>query len=257
VRLDRALLADLRTALAQPALLAYLALQILAAAVLVWRTGESSIETVALVWVAMVLLAFFAWWAGRHRLAHPQADPVPAARARAVFALIAVAGMLVAPLYLAAGIVLFACGLGGWLWAALRSGGFVDVRARLLRDPRPFIPLMLFIAVPRLVFGGPAYVVGALLALPSGIGQQLMYLIGLYGPVEASGLRRSMAAVLAALIFAAVHVPILLPSHDGDIVATIANAVLFQSAVGLVACLAYTRHRAVVPIGVAHALAIG
>jgi hypothetical protein len=35
-----------------------------------------------------------------------------------------------------------------------------------------------------------------------------------------------------------------------------ANAVIFQASVGLLACLANQRHRAVVPISVAHALAI-
>ena len=238
-------------------MVAYLGLQVVAAVALVWRTGEDAAGTVLLVWAGMAALAFFAWWAGRHRLAHPEPDPVPAAGARSVFALIGVAGMLVAPWLLGLGVVLFACGLGGWLWAAWRSGGFVDVRQRLTRDARPFLPMLLLIAVPRLLFGGPVYLAGALLALPSGIGQQLLYLIGLYGPVEASGIRRSLAAVASALIFAAVHVPILLPSQDGDLVATLANAVLFQSAVGLIAVLAYTRHRAVLPIGVAHALAIG
>lgn len=61
----------------------------------------------------------------------------------------------------------------------------------------------------------------------------------------------------SALIFAALHVPQNMAANEGDVLAAIANAVLFQASVGLVACLAYTRHRAVVPLGVAHAIAIG
>ena len=65
-----------------------------------------------------------------------------------------------------------------------------------------------------------------------------------------------MAAVASALVFAALHVPVVLEANGGDVLASFANAVLFQASVGLVACLAFVRHRAAVPIGVAHAMAI-
>ncbi len=101
------------------------------------------------------------------------------------------------------------------------------------------------------------YLIGAALALPSGIGQQVLYLLGLFAPMEAASRRPAAAAVVSALLFGLVHVPLLVAPNGGDALAAVANAVLFQSGVGLVACLAYQRHRAVVPIGVAHALAIG
>jgi hypothetical protein len=259
VRLDRALRADLGAALRSTPVRLYLGLQVAAGAVFVWRRGQDTVSTVVLIWLALLILAFFAWWAGRHRRAHREADPVPAAGARAVFALVAAAGMTVwgAGWSIPLGVVLFLCGLGGWLWTAWRTGGQRGLWMRVTRDPRPFLPMLLLIGLPRLLAGGPTYLVGAMLALPSGIGQQLLYLVGLYGPLEASTQRAAAAAVVSALLFALVHVPLLLEPNGGDVVAALANAVLFQASVGLIACLAYQRHRAVVPIGVAHALAIG
>ncbi len=212
---------------------------------------------VLLVWLGMLILAFFAWWAGRHRLAHPAPDPVAGAGARAMFALVGVAGMLVwgFDISVAAGFVLFVGGSAGWIWVAWRNAAFSDLSTRLRRDVRPFVPLLLLIGLPRLVIGGPGFLIATVLVLPSGIGQQLLYLLGLYAPLEA--LRgRAVAAVSAALLFGLVHVPLLIEINHGDLVAATANAVLFQSSVGLVAALAYQRHRAVVPIGIAHAMAI-
>ncbi len=148
-------------------------------------------------------------------------------------------------------------GVGGWIVSAIRQQGWRVLPERLLRDPRPFLPMLLLIAVPRLAVGGIAFVAGAFLSLPSGIGQQLLYLIGLFAPLEAASARTAAAAVVSALVFGLVHVPLNLEANHGDLLAAAANAVFFQASVGLVACLAFTRHRAVVPIGVAHALAIG
>jgi hypothetical protein len=263
MRLDRALLADLRTALGSRPIQLYLLLQLVAGIVFVARRGSDTASMVVLIWVGLLLLAFVAWWAGRHRLAHPEPDPVPAAGARSFFALLGVAGLVlwsVGPTPVL-GFVLLACGLGGWTWAALRSGG---VRAavggalvRITRDPRPFVPLLLLVGLPRLIVGGLGFVLGATLALPSGLIQQLAFLIGLFAPLEAWSGRPAAAAVVSALLFALTHVPLVLPDNHGDLAAAVANAVLFQSAVGLIAVLAYRRHRAAVPIGVAHALAIG
>jgi membrane protease YdiL (CAAX protease family) len=116
--------------------------------------------------------------------------------------------------------------------------------------------LLLLIAVPKLAVAGPAFLVGSLLALPSGVGQQLLLLVGLFAPLEALRRRTDAAAVAAALIFALVHVPLVLDANGGDIAASFANVMLFQAGVGLIACLAFVRHRAVVPIGVAHAMAL-
>lgn len=258
MRLDRALLIDLGAALRSGPILVFLAIEVAAGLIFVARRGPETVTTVLLIWLGMSGLAFFAWWAGRHRLAHPRPDPVPAAAARSFFALMDVSGMVVwgFGMSVAGGAVLVACGLGGWIWAAWRTAGFAGLPGRLSRDVRPFIPLLLLIALPRLIVGGPGYLVAVVFALPSGIGQQVLYLIGLYAPLEALRVHAALAAVIAALLFGLIHVPLLLDANRGDVIAAFANAVLFQASVGLVAVLAYQRHRAVVPIGVAHALAI-
>lgn len=236
----------------------FFALQFLAGGVFIARRGAETLSTVLLIWVAMLVLAFFAWWAGRSARAHPRPDPVPAATARSVFALLAALGMLLlgSGTSLELGLVLLTCGLGAWSWSAWRTSGFVGLRERLLRDPLPFVPLLLLIGLPRLLIGGPTFLVAAVFALPSGVGQQLLYLIGLFAPFEAVRRRTDIAAVAGALIFAFIHVPVVLEANGGDVLASLANVVLFQASVGLIAVLAFVRHRAVVPIGVAHALAV-
>ena len=155
-----------------------------------------------------------------------------------------------------AGFVLILVGVGGWVWAYVRGEGLVGVRARLLRDPRPFLGLYLFIALPRLLAIGPIYLLGVVVALPSGIVQQLLLLVGLFAPLEAWSGRPGWAALAAASAFALLHVPIVLEPNGQDLVAAFANAAIFQLTVGLIAILAYRRHRAAVPIGVAHGLTI-
>jgi hypothetical protein len=258
-RLDHALIEDLRVALRSPPILLFLGLEIVAGAIFVARRGDPFLSTVALIWVGMLAVGFLAWWAGRHRLAVSVPDPVPGAAGRVLFAAVGVTGMLLIGYRVNAtiGLVLLVGGIGGWIWVTWRTGGFTGLGTRLTRSPRPFIPLLLLLAVPRLLFGGPLAFVGVVLALPSGIGQQLLYLLGLFAPLEAWRDHRAAAAVLSALVFAALHVPLNLPANGGDWLAALANAILFQASVGLIACLAFTRHRAAVPIGVAHALAIG
>lgn len=240
-------------------LLGFVALQLVAGAVFVARRGGSTGDTVILIWLGMLALAFFAWWAGRHRAAVPSPDPLPGAPGRVLFAAIGVLGMLMIGYGVGSsvGLVLLVSGIAGWSWVAWRSGGFSGLSTRLTRSPRPFIPLLLLLALPRLLVGGPLSFVGVVLALPSGIGQQVLYLLGLFAPLEALRGRGDAAGVVAALVFAALHVPLNLGANGGDWLAAAANAVLYQASVGLVACLAFTRHRAAVPIGAAHALAIG
>ena len=259
MRLDRALRRDLRAAARSWPLRLYLVLQLVAAAVFVARRGEDTLSMVVLIWGGLLVLAFAAWWAGRHRLAHPRPDPVRQPLARTVFALLGVVGFTAMSFGVRPelGLLLALLGVGGWAWSAVRGGPPGDAWARLLRDPRPFVPMMLLVGLPKLLAIGPVYVVGATLALPSGIGQQLLFLIGLYAPLEAVSRRPAAAAVVAALGFALVHVPLVLDQNHGDLPAAAANAVLFQANVGLIALLAYTRHRAAEPIGVTHALAIG
>ena len=258
MRLDRALLADVVRAFRSPPILAFLVLEVVAGVVFIVRRGEGTVTTVLLIWAGMLCLAFFAWWAGRHRLARSAPDPVPAARPRAAFALLGAVGMAVwgFGVSVPAGAVITAMGIGGWVWAAVRSGEPRAGVGVLTRSARPFVPMLLLIALPRLAVGGAAFVLGALIQLPSGIGQQLLLLIGLFAPLEAATGRTALAAVVSALVFAALHIPLNVPPNGGDVVAAVANAVLFQASVGAIACLAFTRHRAPVPIGVAHAFAI-
>src|SRR3990170_3031705 len=91
---------------------------------------------------------------------------------------------------------------------------------------------------------------------PAGVGQQLLFLVGLFAPLEAVTRRTDVSAVVAALVFAALHVPFNLPANGGDLPAAFANAVFYQASAGLIACLAFVRHRAPVPIGAVHAAAI-
>jgi hypothetical protein len=259
MRLDQALLADLRLAARSWPLRLHLLAQLVAAAVFVARRGQDTASMVALIWLGMLVLGFTAWWAGRHRLARPRPDPVSAAGARSLFALLGVAGLAVWGIAgaVAPGFVLVALGLGGWSWSALRAGDPARLLPRLTRDPRPFLPLLLLVGLPKLLAVGPAYLVGALVSLPSGIGQQLLYLLGLFGPLEAATRRPLLAGVVSAWAFALIHLPLVLGPNHGDLLAAAANVVLFQANVGLIATLAYARHRAVLPLGVAHGLAIG
>lgn len=259
MRLDRALRLDVGRALRSRPVQSYLGAQLVAAAVFVARRGEDMVSTVLLIWLGLLVVAFLAWWAGRHRSAHPEPDPVPAAGPRTAFALVVVVALVVWGFgwSVEVGFVLLLLGTGGWIWTAVRAGGLRGPREWLTRDPRPFIGLYLFIGLPRLLAIGPLYLLGVGLALPSGMIQQLLLLLGLFAPLEAWSRRPGWAALVAAACFALLHVPtVLQPNHD-DLVAAFANVVLFQMSVGLIAILAYRRHRAAVPIGVAHALAIG
>ena len=259
MRLDRALVLDLGQALRSRPVQVYLLIQLVATVVFVARRGDDTLSMLLLVYLGLAVVAFLAWWAGRHRLAHPQPDPVAAAGPKTAFALLVALGwgLLGFGLVPQVGFVLLFVGLAGWIWAFVRSGGLTGVRGRLARDPRPFAPIYLLIALPKLLAIGPIYVLSAAVAMPSGIVQQLLLLVGLFGPLEAWSGRPGWAALGAALVFAVLHVPIVMPQNGDDLLAAAANAAIFQLSVGFVAVLAYRRHRAAVPIGVAHGLAIG
>ncbi len=258
MRLDRALAHDLGVALRLRPIQLYLLVQVAAAVVFVARRGSDTASMVVLIWLGLAVVAFLAWWSGRHRLAHPEPDPQVAPGPRTLFALLVGAGWASwgFGVSVQVGFVLMVVGVGGWIWAYARGGGPIGVGSRLLRDPRPFFALYLFIALPRLLAIGPIYLVGLLAAMPSGIVQQLLLLVGLFAPLEAWSARPSWAALTAAAVFALLHVPIVLEPNGHDMVAAFANAALFQLTVGLIAILAYMRHRAAVPIGVAHGLTI-
>jgi hypothetical protein len=257
-RLDVALREDIRTLLRRRPLKAFLALELAAAAVLVLRRGEALLATIGVVWLGLVCVAFLAWWAGRHPGAVQTTDPVPAPAARARAALVGAVGLLIAGLGAwPVGGVLVGLAALGWVVAGRRGEEGIDgpgVR-QLLRDPRPFVPLLLLVGLTRVLFGG-LEPVGLIAGLASGVVQQVAYLVGLFPPLEAARGRTDLAAVLAALAFGAVHLPFDLDPNGGDWLAAAANAVIFQASVGMVACLAFVRHRAAVPIGLAHGLAI-
>ena len=69
MRLDRALLSDIRTVSRSRPIQFFLVLEVVAGAVFVARRGAETARSVLLVWAGMLIVAFLAWWAGRHRLA--------------------------------------------------------------------------------------------------------------------------------------------------------------------------------------------
>jgi hypothetical protein len=218
------------------------------------------VATVALVWAGFLCVAFLAWWAGRDVHARMLADPVPRPAWRSTAAVAGASGLLLLGLGAwPVGALILVTALVAWFGVGLvasRAGAPAGVGWRqLLRDPRPFVPLLLLVGVTRFLFGGITPV-GLVAGLLSGVIQQVSYLAGMFAPFEATLRRTDAAAVLAALAFGAVHLPFNLEPNGGDWVAAVANAVVFQASVGLIACLAFVRHRAALPIGLAHGLAI-
>jgi len=258
IRLDRELAADVRRAAASRPILAFLALELVGGLLFLWRRGPAMASTVLLVWLGLSLLGFICWWAGRHRAAHPEPDPVPRARERLLCALVVAAGLAIGTygIHMALSGMLVLGGIGAWLVIALRRDSAGQVLRSLVRDPRPFVPLLLLVAAPRLALLGLGSLGQMLKGLPSGVGQQLMFLVMLYAAMEAVTRRRDVAAVASALVFASIHVPMNLAASDGDWAAAVGNALFYQATVGIIACLAFVRHRAPLPIGVAHSLAI-
>ncbi len=240
-------------------IVAFLSLEVAAGAFVVARRGGPGAESVGFVWLGLGVVAFLAWWSGRHHGAVERPDPVGRARGRLLSALVGVAGigLLTWGLSSSLGVALVVAATFSWLaFAVLGRDAGDRLPVQLVRDPRPFVPLLLLIGVPRAIAGGPSYAIQAIVALPSGIAQQVALLLGLFAPLEAVLRRTDLAAVISALAFGALHIPMNLPQAGGDILLATANAMIFQATVGAIACLGYVRHRAAVPLGVAHALAI-
>lgn len=257
-RLDLALAHDLRAALGSRPLQAYLALQVLAALVFVTRRGPATIQTVTLVWAGLAFVAFICWWAGRHRLAHPEADAVPRAGARLVAGLTVAVGLAIGTygIHMGASALITLAGIVGWLLLAVRPDSAPGLGRMLRRSWRPFGPLLILVVLPRLALMGMLGPAALLAGLTSGIVQELLFLPMVFASLEAVIGRRDTAAVVAALVFGSIHVPMNLAAANGDWLAALANAVFYQSLVGLIVCMAYTRHRAALPIGIAHGLTI-
>ncbi|MET1232133.1 MAG: hypothetical protein ABWY52_04710, partial [Candidatus Limnocylindrales bacterium] len=93
LRLDRALAADLGAALRRPTILVFLALEVAAGAVVLARRGAAGAESVALIWLGLGVVAFLAWWSGRHPRAVERPDRVGRAVGRLSSAIVGVAGI--------------------------------------------------------------------------------------------------------------------------------------------------------------------
>ncbi len=258
LRIDRALATDLRGALASRPLRAFLGLQVLAAVLFAVRRGPGVVDTVALVWVGLAFVAFICWWAGRHRLAHPEPDPVPAARARLGASLAVVAGLAIGTYGIHPGVAaaVTLSGIAAWLAIALRAGSGPDLAHMLRRSWRPFGPLLLLVLLPRLALMGLLRPAALVAGLGSGVIQELLCLPLLFVSLEAVLGRTDRAAVVAALLFGSIHVPMNIAASGGDWPAAVANAVFYQSLVGLIVAMAFARHRSALPLGVAHGLTI-
>ncbi|MFN8621522.1 MAG: hypothetical protein U0869_12330 [Chloroflexota bacterium] len=258
LRLDHELVRDLLRALASPAIVAFLLLQVTAAVLFVVRRGPATLQTILLVWTGLAFVGFICWWAGRHRLAHAEPDPVPMARARLVAGLTVAAGLAIGTYGIssgASGLVTLA-GIVAWLVLAIRAGSGPDLARMLRRSWRPFGPLLILVVVPRVALTGLVAPAGLVAGLGSGVVQELLYLPLLFASLEAVLGRRDVAAVVAALVFASIHVPMNLGPAGGDWLAAAANAVFCQAAVGLIVAMAFSRHRAALPLGIAHGLTI-
>jgi hypothetical protein len=257
-RLDHALAHDLRAALASRPIQAFLGLQVLAAAAFITRRGADTAQTVLLVWAGLAFVAFISWWAGRHRLAHPEPDPVPRARARLAAGLTIAAGLAIGTygIHMGASALLTLAGVTGWLVLAVRPDSGPGLARMLRRSWRPFGPLLILVVLPRLALAGLLGPAALIAGLTSGIVQELLFLPMVFASLEAVVGRRDSSAVVAALVFGSIHVPMNLGAAGGDWLAALANAVFYQSLVGLIVCMAYIRHRAALPIGVAHGLTI-
>jgi hypothetical protein len=202
-----------------------------------------------------LLFGVAAWLAGRHPDAHPEPDPVRAPRTEMVAVGIVFIGVVVWSVGDGSvGYRLVQVGLAGWAIVAILARYRLRDFAWLIRTWQPYLSLLLAVALPKLVLIGVDLVPRTLAGLTSGIIQQLLLQVGLTARLEAVTGRGDVAAVVAALGFGLVHVPLDLGQAGGDWSLAFANAVILQSVVGLVCCLAYQRHRAPLGLGFGHAL---
>lgn len=202
-----------------------------------------------------LLFGFAAWFAGRHPLAHSAPDPVRAPVPEFVAVAVAFAGIAI--WFFGAGEVgypLARLGLVGWAIVVVLARYRPRDFGWLLRTWQPYLPLFLALALPKLVLFGLDAVPRTLAGLSSGVIQQLLLQVGLTARLEAVTKRQDAAAVLAALGFGLIHVPLDLSQAGGDWSIAFANAVVLQSVIGLVFCLSYQRHRAPLGLGFGHAL---
>lgn len=256
---DRPLFADLaadaRQALASGPARAFLVLEIAAASYQLLRRGPDILPSLAILAGGGLLFGLAAWLAGRHPSAHPEPDPVRAPIRELVAVGVIFAGIV--SWFFGAGVVgypLVISGLACWALVALLARYRPHDFGWVARTWQPYLPLILALALPKLLLIGSDVVPRTLAGLTSGIIQQLLLQVGLNARLEAFSRRGDVAAVLAALGFGIVHVPLDLPQAGGDWGLAFANAIVLQAVVGLVSCLAYQRHRAPLGLGFCHAL---
>jgi hypothetical protein len=211
------------------------------------------LELLAVIYGGGAVYGFFAWFSGRISAARPEPDPVRAPRREALAVGVVYVGTAV---WLVdrgwTGLILTAVGAIAWLVIAATSGYRRSDFAWVMRSGLPFAPILLAIAVPKLLLGA-ALVVGTLANLASGVVQQLMLQLGLTARIEALVGTRP-AVVLAAIAFGALHAPLNLGQAGGDWPIALANGIVLQGTIGLVFCLAFVRHRAPLWLGLGHAM---
>jgi CAAX prenyl protease-like protein len=257
------LLARLRTpfarAFAAPEILApalaFAAIEIAAAAYVIARRGTEFVPLLVLAGLAVAFYAVLGWLAGRHPLAESAPDPVRSPRLEAFAIGIAYVGLAgwgfgVLPF----GMHLFLGGLCGWIAAAVLGGYRRGDLRWATRSWRPYLPLFVGVTAPKLLTTGLMLPIGLLIALPSGLLQQLLLQLGLTARVEALVRRSAVAAVAAAVAFGFLHVPMNLGMAGGDWSIAFANALVLQTPIGLAFCVAYQRHRAPLALGAVHAI---
>lgn len=251
-------LAALRTPAVRPFVapaLAFALLEVVAASYVIARRGPEMVPLLVLTAAGVSFYAVLGWFAGRHPLAEATPDPVRSPRLEAFAIGMAYVGLAgwgfgVLPF----GMHLFLGGVAGWIGAALLAGYRRGDLRWATRSWRPYLPLFVGVTAPKLLLSGLMLPIGLLIALPSGILQQLMLQLGLTARVEALVRRSAVAAVAAAVGFGFLHVPMNLGMAGGDWSLALANAIVLQTPIGLAFCLAYQRHRAPLALGTVHAI---
>lgn len=261
-RIDRALLRDTTAALRRWPAWLFLAAWLVGIWLQVSGGGMGRLSLILIIAGGCVAYGVIAWFAGRDIRADPTPLPVraPAGEALAIGAaqlgvILFVFGYVLPPLALP-GAFLFIFGVLAWAVTAARAGYRLRDFAWLRRSWRPFAMLMLAVAVPKLLALGLPNPIALAAAVPSGIAQQVVVQAGLQSRFEAVTRRADLAAVLTAVGFGITHTPLNLPLAGGDFWLALGAGLVFQAPIGLVFCIGYVRHRAPLPLGMVHAIAI-
>lgn len=238
----------------------YAALQAVAAGYLLVRRPWLVPELLVIAG-GLLAFGFLAWYAGRSPAARPEPLPVRSRWGELVGVVVAVGGVL---LYVYAGWLgipwqplLWAVPIGGAIvvGAALLAGATVrDLLGWVLLSWLPFLPFLGLIAVFKAPILGLSLIPLTAAALASGMLQQILLQVGLQARLEGVLRRADVAVLVAGLVFGLAHVAMNLEQAGGDWSIALANALVLQANIGVVCCLAFTRHRAALALGFAHAL---